>query len=338
MNDRPAPGHYASAPLAKDRWTLGVVQSTVHPAADDAEQAANLAHMLHLIDNAFHYGRGPDVLLFHEFPISGWDTWTRVEAQRRCIEIPGPEVDAIAEKAKEYDTYIVFGAYVRDESWPGHILSLTTMVGPDGQVVAKHWKARNVKGMFPGFELFTTTIYDVLDEYIERYGPDAVLAIEQTPLGNICMTSTQHEPELMRALAIKGAEVFLRTASGSFTEADVVATAMYNKVYCAIANNSLLLQKGPFFEDTGAGGTAIYGPDGRVIARAEGKFETLVTAVVPIAEFRAKHLQPDIHWDLVRDVFDGYTSRFPPNLFSGYQPESLDDSASYLSDKSRWQV
>ncbi|MEO7130556.1 MAG: nitrilase-related carbon-nitrogen hydrolase [Dermatophilaceae bacterium] len=336
MNDRPAPGHYAAAPLAKDRWTLGVVQSRVHPAADDSEQSANLAHMLHLIDNAFHYGAGPDVLLFHEFPISGWDTWTRAESERRCIEIPGPEVDAIAAKAKEYGAYIVFGAYVRDASWPGHVLSLTTMVGPAGEVVASHWKARNVKGMFPGFELFTTTIYDVLDEYVERYGPGAVLPVEQTPLGNITMTSTQHEPELMRALAIKGAEIILRTASGSFAEADVVATAMYNKVYCAVANNSLLLSDGPFFQDTGAGGTAIYGPDGRAIAKAEGKFETLVTARIPIAEFRATHLQPDIHWELFRDVFDGYTSRYPPNLFTSYQPESLHDAGVYLADKSRW--
>ena len=89
MSDQPAPGRYETAPLAKERWTLGVVQSRIHAAADAAEQAANLRHMLHLIDNACHYGGGPDLLLFHEFPISGWDTWTRAEAEARCIEIPG---------------------------------------------------------------------------------------------------------------------------------------------------------------------------------------------------------------------------------------------------------
>ncbi|WP_256839434.1 nitrilase-related carbon-nitrogen hydrolase [Ornithinimicrobium faecis] len=329
-------GQYETAPLAVDRWTLGVVQSQIHPAADDADQEQNLEHMLHLIDNAHHYGAGPDLLLFHEFPISGWDTWTREEALRRCIEIPGPEFSAIAAKAKEYGTYIAFGAYVRDEDWPGHVLSLTTLVGPDGEVVASHWKARNVKGLFPGFELFTTTIYDVLDEYVERYGRDAVLPIARTPLGNITMSSTQHEPELMRALSIKGAEVVLRTASGSFMETDVAATAMYNRVYCAIANNALLLKRGPYFQDTGAGGSAIYGPDGRVIARADDKFETLVTAPIPIADFRARHLPPDVHWDLVSPVFDEYTSRFPPNLFTEYLPESLDDAAEYVPRKSRW--
>ncbi|MFX0592529.1 nitrilase-related carbon-nitrogen hydrolase [Melissospora conviva] len=335
MSDQPAPGRYETAPLAKERWTLGVVQSRIHAAADAAEQAANLRHMLHLIDNACHYGGGPDLLLFHEFPISGWDTWTRAEAEARCIEIPGPEVAAIAAKAKEYGTWIAFGAYVRDPDWPGHILSLTTLIDSDGEIAATHWKARNVKGLFPGFELFTTTIYDVLDEYVERYGADAVLPIARTPLGNLTMSQTQLEPELMRGLAIKGAEVILRTASGGFTETDIAATALYNRVYCAVANNALLLPEGPYFQDTGAGGSAIYGPDGKVIAKAD-KFETMLTAPIPIAEFRARHLQPDIHWDLVRGVFDGYTSRFAPNLFSEYQPESLDDAARYVAGRSRW--
>ena len=274
--------------------------------------------------------------MFHEFPISGWDTWNREEALARCIEIPGPEVAAIAAKAKQYGAYIAFGAYVKDADWPGHVLSMTTLVGPDGEIVASHWKARNVKGVFPGFELFTTTIYDVLDEYVERYGADAVLPIAQTPLGNITMTSTQLEPELMRGLAIKGAEVILRTASGSFTETDMAATALYNRVYVAVANNSLLLKEGPFFEDTGAGGTAIYGPDGRVVAQAPDKFECLVTASIPIADFRAAHLQPDIHWDLVRDVFGDYESRFPRTCSASTSRRTCPRPSRFMADKSRW--
>lgn len=336
MSTETTPGRYPVGPLAKDAWTLGVAQSRVHPAADQSEMDDNLQHMLHLIDNAYHYGGGPDLLMFHEFPISGWDTWTRAEALERCIDIDGPEIAAIAEKARTYGAYIVFGAYVRDPDWPGHVLSLTNLIDPTGELIASHWKARNVKGLFPGFELFTTTIYDVLDEYIERYGVDAVLPIAKTPLGNLTMSSTQLEPELMRALSIKGAEVILRTASGSFTEVDIAATALYNKVYVAVANNALLLTKGPYFEDTGAGGSAIYGPDGKILAQAQSKHETLLQARIPIAEFRARHLQPDIHWDLYRDVFAGYVSRFPPNLFADHQPASLGDTATYVAQHSRW--
>lgn len=326
---------YPAAALSKDVWTLGVVQSQIHPATDKADQDRNLQHMLNCVDKAFHIGVGPDLLLFHEFPISGWDMWDRDQALERCIEIPGRETEAIAAKAKEYATWIAFGAYVRDPDWPGHVLSLTSLISAEGEIVAKHWKARNVKGMFPGFELFTTTIYDVLDEYIERYGADAVLPVAQTPLGNITLSSTQHEPELMRALSIKGAEVILRTASGSFHPVDVAATALHNRVYVAIANNSLLLKDGPWFEDQGAGGSGIYGPDGHALALAESKAECLVTARIPIGAFRAGHHLPDVHWDLVADVFNGYENRFPPNMFSSYQPTSLGDASRYVMGQAR---
>lgn len=337
MSAQQPAGRYPVAPLAKDAWTLGVVQSRIHPAKDDAELQENLEHMLHLIDNAYHYGGGPDLLLFHEFPISGWDLWTREEALARCISLDGPEVAAIAEKARTYGAYIAFGAYVKDPDWPDHVLSLTNLIDPSGELIASHWKARNVRGLFPGFELFTTTIYDVLDEYVDRYGADAVLPVVQTPLGNLTLSSTQLEPELMRALAIKGAEVILRTATGSFRETDIAASALYNKVYVAIANNALLLSKGPYFEDTGAGGSAVYGPDGNVIVRAESKHETLIHARIPIAEFRAHHLQPDVHWDLYREVFDGYVSRFPPNLLSKEQQPTLAATGAYLKEHDRWQ-
>lgn len=143
--------------------------------------------------------------MFHEFPISGWDRWDRGQTLELCIEVPGPETEQIAEKARAYKVHVGFGAYVRDPDWPRHVLSITTLVGPEGEIVAKHWKARNVKGVFPGFELFTTTIYDVLDEYRERYGEDAVIPVARTPLGNICLSSAQLEPELFRAMALKGA-------------------------------------------------------------------------------------------------------------------------------------
>ena len=54
-----------------------------------------------------------------------------------------------------------------------------------GEIVDRHWKARNLKGFFGGRkELFTTTIYDVLDRYVEMYGPDAVLPVTRTPPGS----------------------------------------------------------------------------------------------------------------------------------------------------------
>jgi hypothetical protein len=176
----------------------------------------------------------------------------------------------------------------------------------------------------------------VLDRYVEMYGADAVVPVTRTPLGNLCTSSIQREPEYFRAMAMKGAEVILRTATGGFTPADIQATSMYNQVYTAIANNSASPNNGLYFEDAGGGGSAIYDPSGEMIEKAETAFETLVTARIPIKDFRARHRQPIVHTELVMPVYDAYRSKYPPSLFSAYQPKDINDSGRYLKDKSRW--
>ena len=335
-----ADGGYATVPLAKDSWTLGVVQSrviAVDTANPDKKRSENVAHMCDLIDYASGFSGKKDLLFFHEFPITGYNyKWTLADARRMAIEIPGEETEALAKKAREHGSWLVFGSYVRDPDWPESLLSITTVMNDKGEIVDKHWKARNIKGVFFGFELFTTTIYDVLDRYVEMYGLDAVVPVTRTPLGNICTSSIQREPEYFRAMAMKGAEVILRTATGGFTPADIQATSMYNSVYTAIANNAASPNNGLYFEDAGGGNSAIYGPDGAMIDSAPTAFETLVTARIPIAQFRARHRQPIVHTELVMPVFEQYRSKYAPSLFSAYQPKDIQDSGRYLKDKSRW--
>lgn len=341
----PHDGDYAKVELAKPVVTLGVVQSRVR-GVDAATtrtasrtRADNLNHMLDLIDASFGWGGPKDILFFHEFPITGYRaSWGRADTLRAAIEIPGEETEAIARKARQYNCWIVFGSYVRDDSWPNHVLSITSVMDNTGTIVDKHWKARNIKGLFgPGFELFTTTIYDVLDEYIERYGLDHVMPVTRTPLGNIVTSSVQREPELMRAFAMKGGEIFLRTATGGFTQADIASTSVHNGVYTAIVNNAISPGNPGFFEDPGnSGGSTIYGPDGAVLAEAGSQFETIVNARLPMAQFRQRHTIPYVHMDLYRPIFDAYRNRFPPNLFADYQPTDTADAARYLANKGVW--
>lgn len=333
-------GRYPMVPLARESWTLGVAQARSIPVdltRVAASRRDNLKHMTDLIDAAFAFGAGPDLLFFHEFPITGFGAgWTRADVLKVAIEIPGEETEVIARKARQYGCYIVFGSYARDKDWPGHALSITTIMGPDGQILQRGWKARNIKGAFGGeIELFTTTIYDVLDRFVEMYGRDAILPVTTTPIGNLATSSVQREPELFRALAIKGAEVILRTATGGFVPADIAATSLYNGVYTAVSNNAIS-PGSPFFEDTNAGNSGIYGPDGEALALARSPNETLVSARIPIGAFRARHRQPAIHPQLYMDVYQGYNPRFPPGLFDQYVPSDLKDAGRYLRDKGVW--
>ena len=339
-----ADGLYDTVALAKDSWTLGVAQSRV-VAVDATSLAsaartrrANIDHMCDLIDYSVGFAGGKDMLFFHEFPLTGYNLrWTLKEARRAAIEIPGAEIEILSRKAREKGTWLVFGSYVNDPDWPDSLISMTTIIDAQGQIVDKQWKARNIKGAFGGsIELYTTTIYDVLDRYTEMYGVDRVVPIARTPLGNIATSSVQREPELFRAMAMKGAEVILRTATGGFSELDVSATSFYNQVYTAVCNNAVSPNNGLYFEDVGGGGSAIYGPDGKAIDTPAGAFETLVSARIPIKDFRSRHRQPLVHTELVLPVYEAYRSKYPPGIFTPYQPGTLEDAGRYVRDKSRW--
>ncbi|MEM6697790.1 MAG: nitrilase-related carbon-nitrogen hydrolase, partial [Bacteroidota bacterium] len=295
-------------------------------------------HMKLCIDRAFNFSAPSDILFFHEFPITGFKVWTRKEALRVAIEIPGEETEQIAAKAKEYGCYIVFGSYAQDKDWPNHLLSITTIINPKGEVIAKHWKARNIKGVFPGIELYTTTIYDVLDRYVEMYGEDELIPITRTPIGNIATSSVQREPELFRAFAMKGAEIMLRTATGGFTPIDIQACAMYNGFYTAIVNNAVSPDNGLFFESSGStGGSAIYDPRGNEMAHAGTQMETSVGANIPIGAYRQRNRQPFVHMDLYRHVFDKYRNAYPPNLMAGEElPKDIYDAKKFFKGKSVW--
>jgi predicted amidohydrolase len=341
INVRPD-GTYETVPLRKDVITLSICQSRVR--AVDAKNPApgireNLAHMLELIDASHGLSGRKDLLFFHEFPITGYSNrWDRADALRVALDVPGPETEAIARKAREHQCYIVFGTYARDPDWPNHLLSLTVVIDPRGEIIGKGWKARNIKGLWPGFELFTSTIHDNLDRYVEMYGWDKVVPVYRTDVGNLSTTSTQREPEIARCAAFKGCEIFLRTATGGFSRADVEATALYNGMYSVVCNNAVSRDNPGFWaSDEGFGGSCIYDPMGNLVAQAgTDNEEQQMIARLPLAELRKRKRQPVVHMELWKPVYEQYVGRYPPNLFANTLPANGAEAAAFLTDKSRW--
>ncbi len=72
------------------------------------------------------------------------------------------------------------------------------------------------------------------------------------------------------------------------------------------------------------------------MAEANNSFEQMVSARIPIADFRARNKQPTLHSALYMPVFEAYKSPYAPNLYSEYQPSDLLDAKRYLADKSSW--
>ncbi len=337
-------GTYPTEELRRDMIVASVVQtrvSGVDGANPDPDIRKNLDYFLECIDIAQGSGMPNDLLLFHEFPITGFSEWSREQLYNLALEVPGPEIEEVGKKAKQYNCYIVFGTYAKDpENWPGHILHLMVMMGPDGNVVAKHWKQRNVRGMFPGSEQYTSGIYGVYVRFVEMYGIDEVVPVVRTDIGKIAISAVQFEPELFRCMAFKGAEIICRVATGGFEYDDMRLTSYHNSLYTMIANNSVSTQgRHPgFFEDEsygGSGRSAIFGPRGVELTKAD-VFECKKFVMLPMAEFRKKHRIPDVHMDLYRPVFEQYRTRYDHSSYLDYLPEGKREAFGHFAKNSRW--
>ncbi len=334
-------GGYAGVPLAQPQVRATAIQTAllnVSVASREADLRRNLAHVIDQIDAVLNYFGQKDLLTIHAQALHGWDKWTKRELELIALRVPGPQSEAICARAKQYGCWIAFGGYMVAPDWPGHVIDAMFLASPEGRIAATHWKATTQRGQRAGVDYFVTHVVDVLDAYVERYGADAVLPVARTPIGNIAMSSVFREPELYRALAMKGAEIFVRSGLGGYTEADGELTSRVNRAYTLYMSNALSPGNPRYFPDNGMlGNTAIYGLRGERLATAR-EHETAVSATLDIAGRREGGLIPDMSWDLYAPVYAQYRSRFEPNAYATRVPETLEDASRLVAARRRWKL
>ena len=332
-------GSYPTMPLEKDTVVLKVVQNGVRNLQefDSVREglAHNLEHMIRFANRACSEGRKPDLILYNEFPLTGYSDGTRDEKLKFTLQIPGPETDTLGEVARDCDAYIIFGSYARDEEWPGHILSINTVIGRDGKVAKKFWKSRNVKRLGPDTEIPTTTIEGVRDKFRARYGIEEEFPVLRTEFGNIAVSTVQLDPMVYAAFSMRGVEIMLRTST-LFSALDVRAAAMYNNFYSAMSNITFP-PDGPWAKY--GGGSMIVDPKGEVLAQDETNNESIIEAEIPIAEFRANRTIPRYPMNVVRPVFDQFVDETPLNHLDmpvDELPQTGEGMKALIDTTSRW--
>ena len=333
-------GKYPMVPLRADTVRVTAVQSP-QKAVDATNPKpgikANLARMINEIDAACGYFGTRDLVCFHEFPLMGWSPWNRADNLKVAIEVPGEECEALGKKAKQYNCYIAFGTFAKDKDWPGHVLSLTVLIGPDGKVAAKHWKPYCMRDLRPGYDLYTTGIYEVLPRYTEMYGADEVLPVARTDIGNLSLSSCPAAVDYNRALALKGVEMFIRTSTGGFPESDNPSISLFNRCYTVIVNNSVSEGNPGFVAYAGGGNTAIFGPGGQPLATAKSMVEELISANVPMGNHRKGVARPpEFPLEMVLPVYNKYVTRYPAGMNLDYIPTDNADANRYYMTKRRW--
>lgn len=183
--------------------------------------------------------------------------------------------------------------------------------------------------------MYTTSAYDVLQRYIEMYGADAVLPVARTDIGNLSLLTSPYDPDIHRAISVKGMEIAIRFSSGGFNQVDSASSSLFNRNYTITINQSISPgNAGPDY--SGAGGTSIYGPGGREVAMAKSANEEFVPASIPIAEFRKSHRLPDIPMALVMPVYQKYRVMYEPGLQLDYLPKDNFDAAKFYMSKRNW--
>lgn len=334
-----ADGTYPVVPLEKDVVVVKVIQNGVvnlqEAESIEAGLETNLNTMVRLSEQACSEGKQPDFLLFNEFPLTGYSTGTREEKLKFTIQIPGPETVRLGEVARDCDTYIIFGSYASDDEWPGHILSINTVIGRDGEVKKKIWKTRNIKRLTPGAEIPTTTVESVRDKYRARYGIEEEFPVLRTEYGNIAVSTVQLDPFVFAAFAMRGTEIMFRTATLFSTE-DVRATAFFHNFYSAMSN----IIFPPDSEAAPFGGQSlIVDPRGRILAEDPTNNEGIIAAEIPIAEFRKNRRIPRYPVEVVAPVFEQYQQEAPLNhmdLPPEDLPQTREDMSAMLDRVSRW--
>jgi len=141
---------------------------------------ANLDRALELIDwAARESGPGPKLIVLpesflHSFPRGTCPTMKKLMPM--ALSIPGEETKKLGEKAKEYQAYICGATYEYMEDWPGRIWNAGFIIDPSGNVALKRHKTASESGSGPVF---------VFNEYVERYGINAIYPVLDTPLGRL---------------------------------------------------------------------------------------------------------------------------------------------------------
>ncbi len=218
----------------------------VHPDKTRDESAARMQRSIARIDQAVAGARrwiGPDLKLvvLPEYILSGppWGETIPEWAAKGALHPRGPEYDALGALAQKHAVYLAGNGYETDDHFPGLYFQACWVFDPSGNRILTYRRL---------ISIFAPTPHDVWDRYLDIYGLEAVFPVADTPIGRIAAIASEEilYPEIARAHAIRGAEVFLHStsevASPNLTIKQIArrARALENLAYVVSANTAAL--------------------------------------------------------------------------------------------------
>jgi deaminated glutathione amidase len=234
-------------------------------------------------------------------------------AERAAWAPDGPEYALVGEIAARHGVYLSGNCYETDRHFPGLYFQTSFIVDPAGTTILRYRRL---------VSMFAPTPHDVWDRYLAIYGADAIFPVADTPLGRLACIASEEilYPEIARALALRGAEVFLHSTSevGSprLTPKDICkrARAVENLAWVVSANSAGITGL-DFPTHSTDGMSKIVDHKGEV--RAEAGFgESMVAhAEIDLAALRRARGKPNMANTLARQRLELFAATYAGSVY-----------------------
>ena len=281
-----AVAHGGRSPVSHpvQNYVAAVLQtSVVSPpsfAVFDATCRENAQRLVAAIDALMSApGEPPRVIALPAQPFTGGAATARARwrdqpsVDKVAVDLQGPVLDPLIDVCHRRGCYVAASVFERVAQLPGHRFHTGFIVGPQGLVLrSPKVQSRSAPEV--------TSLRDIRDEYVDVFGPDAVVPVVATPYGVLgCVVERDiHAPEVGRLLRARGAEVVLNPTANwarrhpgagpreeAPEEAVRQAVAYTNCCYLLTAKESRAIEEGESLWS--AGSSTIVGPDGAVLSR-----------------------------------------------------------------------
>lgn len=232
---------------------------------------------------------------------------------RACLTPDGAEYRALGEVAKKNGVYLSGNAYEIDPKFPDINFQVSFIIDDAGELILRYRRL---------ISMYTATPHDVWDKFVEAYGVEAAFPVADTPLGKLACIASEEIlfPEVARALALRGAEIFLHssseTSSPQLTKKQIAkrARAVENLAYVVSANSAGIADIDIPMSSTD-GNSQIIDYEGRILAEA-GYGESMV-ALTQIDPATIRHVRGRIGMDnyLARLRTEPFASTYQKSIY-----------------------
>jgi len=236
---------------------------------------------------------------------------------KACLQIDGPEYQALSKVAQDNAIYLSGNAYEVDPLFPSLFFQTSFIISDSGEVVLRYRRL---------VSMFSPTPHDVLDAYVAEYGKDALFPVVDTELGCLACVASEEilYPEITRALTLKGAELICHSSSevGSPrpTPKNIAKQARsYENMVYLVSANSAAVEGIKFPAASTCEGSQVIDYKGQVITEAASGESMAGCAEIHIDTLRKVRTRPAMtnllarqRLELFADVYQG-NSVYPAN-------------------------